>query len=78
MILTPRQTEIARLLHSGMGLKQIARELGISEHTIDSQLTLAKARLSGLGWEGKPTTILAIYYERFHGKHSGTPLKHTG
>lgn len=66
MILTPRQTEIAKLLRDGHAPKQIARELGISEHTVGMHIKLAKAKLEASGLSGRPTTMLAVYYERHH------------
>ena len=43
--LTPRQMEIVRLAVAGMDDKSIARELGISEHTVASHLRAAYGRL---------------------------------
>lgn len=43
--LTERQFQILRLLSRGLGLKQIGRELGLTEKTIRNQASLMYARL---------------------------------
>lgn len=47
--LTPRETEVARLVVRGMSRKGIARELGISVHTVDEHIQTAAAKLPGAG-----------------------------
>ena len=46
MVLSPRELEVARALDSGKSRPQIARELGLSEHTI---VTLSKRIYRKLG-----------------------------
>ncbi|MDO8211292.1 helix-turn-helix transcriptional regulator [Conexibacter sp. CPCC 206217] len=43
--LTPRQLEIARLVAEGATNRQVAGQLGISEHTVNTHLRVAFARL---------------------------------
>lgn len=43
--LTERQFQILRLMSKGLGLKQIGRELGLSEKTVRNQASLMYARL---------------------------------
>lgn len=63
MILTPRQTEIARLLALGRRPKQIAQELGVSGHTVNKHMTQAGKRLEGL-IRGTTTIRLAKFWLR--------------
>jgi DNA-binding CsgD family transcriptional regulator len=44
MMLTPRETEIARLVGSGMTNTQIAKRLGMSFHTVKTHLHSAYAK----------------------------------
>ena len=43
--LTPRETEVLRLVRQGLANKQIARRLGISERTVKAHLTSVFARI---------------------------------
>ena len=43
--LTPRETEVLRLVRQGLANKQIARQLGISERTVKAHLTSVFARI---------------------------------
>jgi DNA-binding CsgD family transcriptional regulator len=43
--LTPRETEVLRLLAQGLGNKQIAWELGVSEHTVKFHTSAIYSRL---------------------------------
>ena len=43
--LTPRETEVLRLVRAGLANKQIARRLGISERTVKAHLTSAFQRI---------------------------------
>lgn len=43
--LTPRESEVLRLVREGLANKQIARRLGISERTVKAHLTSAFARI---------------------------------
>lgn len=43
--LTPRETEVLRLVREGLANKQIARRLGISERTVKAHLTSVFARI---------------------------------
>jgi DNA-binding NarL/FixJ family response regulator len=71
LILTPRQLAVARLLHEGYHLKQVAATLGISIHTARAHCRVAAARI---GWRGDPTSVLAVFYERFHVPRETPPL----
>lgn len=42
--LTPRQTEVLRLITAGLGHKQIARRLGISARAVDDHFAAMRAR----------------------------------
>ncbi|MGZ3357546.1 MAG: response regulator [Isosphaeraceae bacterium] len=44
--LTARQFQILRLMSKGLGLKQIGRELGVTEKTVRNQASLMYARLN--------------------------------
>jgi DNA-binding CsgD family transcriptional regulator len=44
--LTPRETEVLRMLAEGAGNKQIARRLGISEHTVKFHVGSILAKLN--------------------------------
>lgn len=43
--LSPRQCEVLRLMIRGWSRRHVARELGISVHTVDTHLRNAYARL---------------------------------
>jgi len=48
-MLTPRQSEIARLVAEGKSAKRIAREVGISPHTAEAHIRNAASRIPGDG-----------------------------
>lgn len=57
--LSPREREVARLVHGEMGDKQIAQRLGVCTTTAKSHLLNIRAKL------GAPTRIgVALWYER--------------
>jgi DNA-binding NarL/FixJ family response regulator len=59
--LTPRETEVLRLVRQGLANKQIARRLGISERTVKAHLTSAFQRIGVVD-----RTQAALWVER-HG-----------
>lgn len=58
-VLTPRETEVLRLVRLGLANKQIARRLGISERTVKAHLTSAFQRIGVLD-----RTQAALWAER--------------
>jgi DNA-binding NarL/FixJ family response regulator len=59
--LTPRETEVLRLVREGLANKQIARRLGISERTVKAHLTSVFARI------GVPDRTQAALWAERHG-----------
>ncbi len=60
-MLTPRETEVLRLVRLGLANKQIARRLDISERTVKAHLTSAFQRIGVVD-----RTQAALWVER-HG-----------
>lgn len=56
--LTPRESEIARLIARGLSRKAIADQLGISIHTVDQHMKNAAAKLPG---KGSPKLRLVLF-----------------
>ena len=44
-ILTPRETEVLRMIADGLGNKEIAARLGISDHTVKFHISAILAKL---------------------------------
>jgi DNA-binding CsgD family transcriptional regulator len=59
MELTPRQSEIGRLVARGMSNKAIARHLGLTTHTVDHHISEAAARIPG---DGQPRYKVMVMF----------------
>jgi DNA-binding NarL/FixJ family response regulator len=59
MTLTPRQQEVARLVAKGLSDKRIAREVGLSLHTVRNHIQNAADRLPG---DGPRRYRLVVFY----------------
>lgn len=57
-MLTPRQQEIAQMVARGMSYKAIAKETGLSVHTVDNHIRQAAERLP---IEGSPRHRLTLF-----------------
>ena len=60
-VLTPRQKEVAERVASGLGAKQIGRELNISPETVRDHVRNGAARLPG---DGRPRLKLILFVLR--------------
>ena len=58
-MLTPRQTEVARLVARRMSSKAIARELGISVQTVHDHIFDAASRIPG---DGRPREKVMCWF----------------
>jgi DNA-binding NarL/FixJ family response regulator len=64
MMLTPRQSEIARMLAREMSYKAISRELGISVRTVEDHVHDAARRINPA--TSRPCVTLALWFVRIH------------
>lgn len=71
IVLTPRQTEVAKHLARGQSAKRVALELGVTADTIRAHIRCGAARLDGPGRPLHKMRLAGLTLERNAGDKSG-------